>query len=168
MLDYITWAANPEIFSGFVTIRWYGLMFAIGFLIGYELVAKMFKHEELPSVGLEYCSSMSWWPRWWSARLGHVFFYEWDVYRADPIKDSLHLGGWPGKSRRHDSHNNSCNTVFDICHKAQSVVDIRPTCHSHCPCGRIDKDRQSVQFRDIRNRYDTAVGLHVCEVEGVA
>jgi len=32
MLDYITWAANPEIFSGFVTIRWYGLMFAIGFI----------------------------------------------------------------------------------------------------------------------------------------
>lgn len=63
MLDYITWAANPEIFSGFVTIRWYGLMFAIGFTIGYELVAKMFKHEGAPSVGLEYCSSMSWWPR---------------------------------------------------------------------------------------------------------
>ena len=165
MLDYITWAANPEIFSGFVTIRWYGLMFAIGFLIGYELVAKMFKHEgsrALAGILLIYVvvATMV------GARLGHVFFYEWDVYRADPIRILYIWGGWPGKSRRHDSHNNSCNTVFDICHKAQSVVDIRPTCHSHCPCGRIDKDRQSVQFRDIRNRYDTAVGLHVCEVEG--
>ncbi len=159
MLDYITWAANPEIFSGFVTIRWYGLMFAIGFLIGYELVAKMFKHEGAPERWLGILLIYVVVATIVGARLGHVFFYEWDVYRADPIR-ILYI--WEG------GHNNSCNTVFDICHKAQSVVDIRPTCHSHCPCGRIDKDRQSVQFRDIRNRYDTAVGLHVCEVEGVA
>lgn len=86
MLDYITWAAKPEIFSGFVTIRWYGLMFAIGFLIGYELVAKMFKHEGAPERWLGILLIYVVVATIVGARLGHVFFYEWDVYRADPIR----------------------------------------------------------------------------------
>lgn len=86
MLDYIAWAANPEIFSGFVTIRWYGLMFAIGFLIGYELVAKMFKHEGAPERWLGILLIYVVVATIVGARLGHVFFYEWDVYRADPIR----------------------------------------------------------------------------------
>lgn len=86
MLDYITWAANPEIFSVFVTIRWYGLMFAIGFLIGYELVAKMFKHEGAPERWLGILLIYVVVATIVGARLGHVFFYEWDVYRADPIR----------------------------------------------------------------------------------
>ncbi|WP_304632358.1 prolipoprotein diacylglyceryl transferase [uncultured Muribaculum sp.] len=86
MLDYITWAANPEIFSGFVTIRWYGLMFAIGFLIGNELVAKMFKHEGAPERWLGILLIYVVVATIVGARLGHVFFYEWDVYRADPIR----------------------------------------------------------------------------------
>lgn len=86
MLDYITWTANPEIFSGFVTIRWYGLMFAIGFLIGYELVAKMFKHEGAPERWLGILLIYVVVATIVGARLGHVFFYEWDVYRADPIR----------------------------------------------------------------------------------
>ena len=44
MLDFITWNVNPELFSGFVTVRWYGLMFAIGFLVGYEIVAVSYTH----------------------------------------------------------------------------------------------------------------------------
>ena len=42
MLDFITWTADPAIFSiGSREIRWYGLAFAIGFLIGYKIVEKM-------------------------------------------------------------------------------------------------------------------------------
>ena len=63
MLDFITWNVNPALFSGFVTVRWYGLMFAIGFLVGYEIVARMFKHEVLPSVGSASCLYMSWLPQ---------------------------------------------------------------------------------------------------------
>ena len=48
MLDYIVWAADPDIISSPITIRWYGLMFAIGFILGYNIVAKMFKHEGAP------------------------------------------------------------------------------------------------------------------------
>ena len=48
MLDFITWTADPAIFSiGSREIRWYGLAFAIGFLIGYKIVEKMWKREKL-------------------------------------------------------------------------------------------------------------------------
>ena len=48
MLNYIIWNANPDIISHPITVRWYGMMFAIGFLVGYEIVARMFKHEGAP------------------------------------------------------------------------------------------------------------------------
>lgn len=86
MLDFITWNVNPELFSGFVTVRWYGLMFAIGFLVGYEIVARMFKHEGAPERWLGILLIYVVIATIVGARLGHVFFYEWDVYRANPIK----------------------------------------------------------------------------------
>ena len=48
MLNYVTWTASPNLYDGFVTVRWYGLMFAIGFLVGYEIVSRIFKHEGAP------------------------------------------------------------------------------------------------------------------------
>ncbi len=86
MLDFITWNVDPEIFSGFITVRWYGLMFAIGFLVGYEIVAKMFKHEGAPEKWLGILLIYVVVATIVGARLGHVFFYEWDIYKADPIK----------------------------------------------------------------------------------
>lgn len=86
MLDFITWDVSPALFDGFITIRWYSLMFVIGFTIGYEIVARMFKHEGAPekwlSILLIYVAIAT----IVGARLGHVFFYDWDVYKADPIK----------------------------------------------------------------------------------
>lgn len=98
MLNYIVWDANPVLIDSFVTIRWYGLMFAIGFWIGFNIVAKMFKHEGAPE-------------RWmgllliWvgvgtvvGARLGHVFFYAWDYYSQHPWKI---LATWEGGLASH-------------------------------------------------------------------
>ncbi len=86
MLNYITWNADPAIFDGFITIRWYGLMFAIGFLIGYDLVARMFKREGAPEKWLGTFLIYLVVATIVGARLGHVFFYEWDVYKLDPIR----------------------------------------------------------------------------------
>ena len=48
MLDFITWTADPAIFTiGSREIRWYGLAFAIGFAIGYMIVERMWKKEEI-------------------------------------------------------------------------------------------------------------------------
>ncbi len=87
MLDYIVWNADPILFTlGPLQIRWYGLMFAIGFWIGTNLVAKMFRHEGAPErwVGILLIWVVG--ATIVGARLGHVFFYEWDYYSAHPDK----------------------------------------------------------------------------------
>lgn len=84
MLNFITWTANPNLFDGFVTVRWYGLMFAIGFLVGYEIVYRIFKHEGAPERWLAPLFFYVVIATIIGARLGHVFFYEWDHYSQYP------------------------------------------------------------------------------------
>mgnify|MGYP002856847586 FL=1 len=84
MLNFITWTANPNLYEGFVTVRWYGLMFAIGFLVGYEIVYRIFKHEGAPERWLAPLFFYVVIATVLGARLGHVFFYEWDHYSQHP------------------------------------------------------------------------------------
>ena len=85
MLAEIIWNANPTLFSfGPFTVRWYGLMFAVGFLIGYQIVAAMFKHEGAPERWLGILLAYVVVATIVGSRLGHVFFYEWDYYSAHP------------------------------------------------------------------------------------
>lgn len=76
MLNFITWTANPNIYDGFVTVRWYGLMFAIGFLIGYYIVYRIFKHEGAPESWLAPLFFYIVIATVVGARLGHALFYE--------------------------------------------------------------------------------------------
>lgn len=87
MLSYITWDASPVIFKlGFFTLRWYSLAFMIGFLVGYEIVARMFRHEGAPERWLGLLLMWTVAGTIVGARLGHVFFYEWDLFSQNPIK----------------------------------------------------------------------------------
>lgn len=86
MLDFITWNADPILIDSFVTVRWYGLMFVIGFLIGYKIVERMFRHEGAPEKWLGILLIYVVVATIVGARLGHVFFYEWDYYSQHPIK----------------------------------------------------------------------------------
>ncbi len=85
MLDFITWTTNPDFIDSFITVRWYGLFFAIGFLMGYNIVAKMFRHEGAPESWLGILLMWVVGGTIIGSRLGHVFFYEWDKYSQDPI-----------------------------------------------------------------------------------
>ncbi|MDE6276736.1 MAG: prolipoprotein diacylglyceryl transferase [Muribaculaceae bacterium] len=99
MLGFITWDVSPEIFSiGPLTIRWYGMMFAVGFWIGYNLVAKMFKHEGAPESWLGILLIYVAVATVVGARLGHVFFYQWDYYSQHPMKI---LATWEGGLASH-------------------------------------------------------------------
>lgn len=84
MLNFVTWTANPNLFDGFVTVRWYGLMFAIGFLVGYEVVYRIFKHEGAPEKWLGSLFIFVVVATILGARLGHVFFYDWAYYSQHP------------------------------------------------------------------------------------
>lgn len=85
MLQFVVWNADPELFSfGPVSVRWYGLMFAIGFTVGYWIVSKMFRHEGAPEKWLGSLLAYVVVATIVGARLGHVFFYEWDYYFQHP------------------------------------------------------------------------------------
>ena len=80
MLDFITWTWDPEMISSPVVVRWYGLMFAIGFLVGYEIVWRIFRHEGAPEKWVGSLFIYVAVATFLGARLGHVFFYAWDYY----------------------------------------------------------------------------------------
>jgi prolipoprotein diacylglyceryl transferase len=87
ILAFIHWNVSPEIFSiGPLHVRWYGLMFAIGFLFGYQHVEKMFKHENLELKWLESLFIYIVVATVLGARLGHVLFYGWDYYSQHPVE----------------------------------------------------------------------------------
>ncbi len=87
ILAFIHWNVSPEIFSlGPIHVRWYGLMFAVGFLFGYQHVEKMFKHEKENLKWLESLFIYLIVATVIGARLGHVFFYGWDYYSQHPIE----------------------------------------------------------------------------------
>lgn len=85
MLDFVVWNADPVLFSlGPFSVRWYGLAFAIGFFIGYKIVEAMFKHEGAPERWLGILLAYVIVGTIVGARLGHVFFYQWDYYSQHP------------------------------------------------------------------------------------
>lgn len=59
-------------------------MFALGFMFGYEIESRMYRHEGAPEkwVGILLIWTMI--GTIIGARLGHVFFYEWDYYSVHP------------------------------------------------------------------------------------
>jgi len=77
----IHWNASPELFSlGPISIRWYGLMFALGFLFGFSILTKMFKFEGSDPEWVEKLFVYVIIATIVGARLGHVFFYGWEYY----------------------------------------------------------------------------------------
>ena len=87
MLDFITWTADPAIFTiGSREIRWYGLAFAIGFAIGYMIVDRMWKKEKLPQPWIDSLLIYTMLGTVIGARLGHCLFYDPDYYLANPIE----------------------------------------------------------------------------------
>ena len=96
--SFITWDVNPTRIDSFVTVRWYGLMFAIGFWLGFNIVAKMFKREGAPERWLGILLLYVGVATIVGSRLGHVFFYQWDYYSAHPWKI---LATWEGGLASH-------------------------------------------------------------------
>ncbi|MCB9293091.1 MAG: prolipoprotein diacylglyceryl transferase [Lewinellaceae bacterium] len=81
LLAYVTWDASPEIVSiGPLTLRWYGLLFALGFLLGLYIVRAMFRAEKEPEEWLDKIFIYMVVGAVVGARLGHVFFYDWEYY----------------------------------------------------------------------------------------
>lgn len=87
MLSYILWDVNPEIFGiKSFSIRWYGLLFAMGFLIGQRIMAHIFKKEGLKESLLDSLLLTMVLATVIGARFGHFLFYEPQVLVNDPLQ----------------------------------------------------------------------------------
>lgn len=77
----IHWNASPELFSlGPISVRWYGLMFAMGFLLGFYILTRMFIFEGSKPEWVETLFVYVIIATIVGARLGHVLFYGWEYY----------------------------------------------------------------------------------------
>ena len=83
----IHWNASPELFSlGPISVRWYGLMFAMGFLFGFSILTRMFKFEGTDPILVEKLFVYVIIATIVGARLGHVIFYGWEYYSQHLIE----------------------------------------------------------------------------------
>lgn len=168
ILDFVVWNVSPDIISSPVNIRWYGLMFAIGFLAGTSILGRIYRHEGAPErwVGIlliwVVCATMI------GARLGHVFFYEWAYYSQHPLEI---FKIWEGGLASHGGTIAiiiAVLSIFAVYHPPQSDMDIRPPGDTGGSGGRPDTHRQPDQFGNIRHCHHPALGLHVPAVAPVA
>lgn len=106
MLNYIVWNVNPNIFSipedvwliGGFSVRWYGLLFAMSFAVGYIIMQRIFKNEGIPIKVLDDLTTYMIIFTILGARIGHCLFYETEYYLANPI-DILKI--WEGGLASH-------------------------------------------------------------------
>ncbi|MEJ5286654.1 MAG: Prolipoprotein diacylglyceryl transferase [Candidatus Kapaibacterium sp.] len=85
--SYFHWTGSPEIFRiGAFAIRWYGVLFALGFIIGYQIMTYIFKKENKPIKELESLVFYVILGTVIGARLGHCLFYEPEYYLSNPLE----------------------------------------------------------------------------------
>ena len=83
----MTWNIDPIIFKFWVLeIRYYGILFALGFLFGYLFFKRMYRLEGKPQEDLDFGLYLTMIGTIVGARLGHCLFYEPEVYLNDPLR----------------------------------------------------------------------------------
>jgi len=86
MISYIIWNGSPEIFSfGSFALRWYGLLFALGFLISQQLLYYIYRQEGKPEKDVDTLTIYMVVATILGARLGHVIFYQPELFITDPL-----------------------------------------------------------------------------------
>jgi prolipoprotein diacylglyceryl transferase len=94
ILNYIVWNVDPNIFSipqdvpliGGFSVRWYGLLFAMSFAVGYFIMQRIFKNEHISGKVLDELTTYMIIFTIVGARLGHCLFYEPEYYLSHPLE----------------------------------------------------------------------------------
>jgi phosphatidylglycerol:prolipoprotein diacylglycerol transferase len=93
MISYILWDADPEIFTipefggfGPFPVRWYGLLFAAGFLIGQQVMIHVFKKERKPLEDIDALTLYMVISTVLGARIGHFLFYQPEILFKNPLE----------------------------------------------------------------------------------
>lgn len=83
----VTWTVKPVLLTiGSFELRWYALMFIIGFWIGIKIMEWVYKREGLDPERVYYLFLATFIGTLVGARLGHCLFYEPEYYLAHPIE----------------------------------------------------------------------------------
>jgi prolipoprotein diacylglyceryl transferase len=97
--DHIIWNADPTLFSfAGLDIRWYGVLFATAYLLGYQLIHWIYQREGRDTETLERLSLYLVIGTIVGARLAHCLFYDPAYYLAHPLKI---LAVWEGGLASH-------------------------------------------------------------------
>jgi phosphatidylglycerol---prolipoprotein diacylglyceryl transferase len=122
LYNFIIWSANPEIFPSldWIEIRWYGFLFAMGFIIGQQIMYRIYKAEGKPQKDVDTLTLYMIIATILGARLGHVFFYEPKRYLSDPISI---LKTWEGGLA---SHGAAVGILLGIWLYSNYLIDINP------------------------------------------
>ena len=100
----IVWNPSQGIDLGFFMVRYYSLMFVIAFGLGWYIMKHIFENENEP---IEKLDSLFIWTviaTLFGARLGHVLFYQPELFTQDPLsvflpiktQPTLHFTGFSG------------------------------------------------------------------------
>ena len=91
MMNYIIWNADPEIFTipipffdTELTLRWYGLLFALGFIISQQILYYIYRKEGKPEKDVDTLTIYMVIATILGARLGHVIFYQPELLWTNP------------------------------------------------------------------------------------
>ncbi len=96
-LNYIIWNIIPQLIDlGKFEIRYYSLLFALGFILGYFILLKIFKKQGLTVEFLDKLTIYMVVSTIIGARVGHCLFYEFDYYIKHPLEIILPWHGTIG------------------------------------------------------------------------
>lgn len=86
MIDlFVRWNPDPVMVDlGFLQPKWYGVLFVTGFALGYLFFKKEAVKQGISVKKIDYLLFLVLGLSIVAARLAHVFFYDWELYRNNP------------------------------------------------------------------------------------
>ncbi|MBM4334113.1 MAG: prolipoprotein diacylglyceryl transferase [Deltaproteobacteria bacterium] len=98
-MGYLTWSIDPNFITiGSIQIRWYGIMFAAAFILGYQIMKWIYLHEGKNIRNIDQLLLYLIGGTIIGARLGHCLLYDPSYYLSNPIKI---LAVWEGGLASH-------------------------------------------------------------------
>lgn len=81
------WDTDPILVDlGFASIKWYGLLFALGFVFGYLIIKRVYTAESKPIEDIDRLFLAMFVSTLIGARLGHCLFYDPVYYLSHPLE----------------------------------------------------------------------------------
>ncbi|MDO5636410.1 MAG: prolipoprotein diacylglyceryl transferase [Myroides sp.] len=118
------WNPAEGITIGSFTLRFYSLMFVIAFGLGYYIMKKVYERENRSQDELDKLFMYTFIATLLGARLGHVFFYDWDYYQHNLLEillpfrfDPFEFTGFAGLA----SHGAAIGIIFAMLYYSKLI-----------------------------------------------